>query len=59
MNDDVALSKLIAEAIEEARQQGMDYIDQTERAVKAVSAVRPDLTASVVRALVQRLTRER
>jgi hypothetical protein len=41
MNDDAALSKLIAEAVEEARQQGLDYMGQTERAVKAVNTVRP------------------
>ena len=34
MNDDAALSKLIAEAVEEARSQGLDYIGETERAVK-------------------------
>ena len=58
MNDDAALSKLIAEAVEEARQQGLDYVGQTERAVKAVSTVRPDLTASDALTLVKRLKQE-
>ena len=58
MTEEAKLSKLIAEAVEEARQQGLDYVGQTESAVQAVSAVRPDLTASVVLALVQRLRRE-
>ena len=43
MADDATLSKLIAEAVEEARQQGLDYVGQAERAVQAVSTVRPDL----------------
>ena len=55
MNDDAAMSKLIAVAVEEARQQGLDYVGQTERAVQAVSTVRPDLTASAALTLVRRL----
>ena len=55
MIDDAALSKLIAEAVEEARQQGLDYVGQTERAVQAISTVRPDLTASAALTLVRRL----
>ncbi len=55
MNDDATLSKLIAEAVEEARQQGLDYIGQTERAMRVVRAVRTDLTADDAFALVQRL----
>ena len=58
MNDDAALSKLIAKAIEEARQRGRDYVGQTERAVNAVSTVRPDLTASDALSIVRRLRRE-
>jgi hypothetical protein len=42
MNDDAALSKLIAEAVEEAWQQGLDYTGQSQRAVQAVSTVRPE-----------------
>ena len=55
MNDDAALSKLIAETVEEARQQGLDYIGQTERAMTVARAVRTDLTADDAFALVQRL----
>ena len=55
MNDDTALSKLIAEAIEEARSQGLDYVGQTERAVRAVSTVRPDKSASDALTIVRRL----
>ncbi len=55
MTDEATLSTLIADAIKEARRQGLDYVGQTKQAVKAVSIVRPDLTASVVLALVQRL----
>ncbi len=58
MNDDAALSKLITVAVEEARQQGLDYVGQTERAVKAVGTVRPDLTASAALSLVRRLRQE-
>ena len=55
MTEEAKLSKLIAEAVEEARQQGLDYIGQMERAISAVGTVRPDLTASAAYALVQRL----
>ncbi len=58
MNDDAALSKLIAEAVEDARSRGLDYVGQTERAVQAISTVRPDLTASAALTLVRRLRRE-
>ncbi len=58
MTEEAKLSKLIAEAVEDARQQGLDYMGQTERAVKAVSTVRPDLTASAALSLVRRLRRE-
>ena len=55
MTDDATLSKLIAEAVEEARQRGLDYLGQTERAMKVVGTVRPDLTANDAFLLVQRL----
>ena len=55
MNDDAALSKIVAQAIEEAWQQGLDYMGQTERAVNAVSTVRPDITASDALSIVRRL----
>ncbi len=58
MNEDATLAKLIAEAVEEARQQGLDYIGQTERAVQAVCSVRPDLTATAALTLVRRLRQE-
>ena len=55
MNDDATLSKLIAEAVEDARSQGLDYTGQTQRAVAVVYTVRPDLTASAALTLVRRL----
>ena len=55
MTDDATLSKLIAKAVEEARQQGLDYLGQMERAMKVVRAVRTDLTANDAFLLVQRL----
>ncbi len=55
MTEEAKLSKLIAEAVEEARQQGLDYIGQMERAMRVVRAVRTDLTADDAFSLVQRL----
>ncbi len=42
-DDDVA--RIVAQALADAREKGLDYIGQTEHAVRAVLAVRPDLTA--------------
>ena len=40
------LAEIIARAITEARDKGLDHIGQTEHAVRAVLAARPDMTAS-------------
>ena len=39
----------------EARDKGLDHIGQTEHAVRAVLAVRPDMTASAAMQAVNRL----
>ncbi len=49
------LAGIVARAIEEARDKGLDHIGQTGHAVRAVLAVRPDMTVSAVRLAVNRL----
>ena len=43
--DDDDVARIVAQALADAREKGLDYIGQTEHAVRAVLAVRPDLTA--------------
>ncbi len=40
------LIRVIAQALADAREKGLDEIDQTGHAVQAVLAARPDMTAS-------------
>ena len=40
------LAGIVARALAEARDKGLDHIGQTEHAVRAVLALRPDMTAS-------------
>ena len=54
MTDD-DLAGIVARAIVEARDKGLDYIGQTGHAVRAVLAVRPDMTASAAMQAVNRL----
>ncbi len=54
MNDD-DLAGIVARALAEARDKGLDYIGQTGHAVRAVLAVRPDMTASAAMLAVNRL----
>ena len=49
------LASIVARAITEARDKGLDHIGQTEHAVGAVLAVRPDMTASDALEAVNRL----
>ncbi len=37
---------IVARAITDAREKGLDHIGETEHAVRAVLAARPDMTAS-------------
>ncbi len=43
-DDDVA--RIIAQALADAREKGLDHIGQTEHAVRTVLAARPDMSAS-------------
>ncbi len=52
---DEDLASIVACAIEEARDEGLDHIGQTEHAVRAVLAVRPDMTAGAAMQAVNRL----
>ena len=52
------LAGIVARAIEEARDKGLDHIGQTGHAVRAVLAARPDMTVSAVRMAVNRLLAE-
>ena len=49
------LAGIVARALAEARDKGLDHIGQTEHAVRAVLAVRPDMTASAAILAVNRL----
>ena len=49
------LHRIITGAVAEARDQGLDYTGQTERAVRAVLAVRPDMTAAEALSVVGRM----
>ena len=49
------LEGIVARAIEEARDKGLDYIGQIEHADRAVLAARPDMTASAAMLAVNRL----
>ena len=48
------LHRIVAAALADARDQGVDYTGQTERAVRAVLAVRPDMTAAMALSVVRR-----
>ncbi len=54
---DDKLARTIAQALADAREKGMDHIDQTGHAVRAVLAARPDMTANDVFWQVERLQR--
>lgn len=53
-----SLSRVIAQAVDAARQDGLDYVGQMERAMKAVRMVEPDLVPMTVRRVVERLWRD-
>ena len=51
---DEDLAGIVARALAEAKDKGLDHIGQTEHAVRAVLAVRPDMTASAAMLAVNR-----
>ena len=58
-NTETDLHRIVNAALAEARDQGLDYTGQTERAVRAVLAVRPDMTAGRALSVVRRMQRLR
>ncbi len=53
VDDDLA--RVIAQALADARQKGLDHIGQTDHAIRAVLAARPGMTASDAMWQVERL----
>ncbi len=53
VDDDLA--RIIAQALADARQKGLDHIGQIDHAIRAVLAARPDMTASDAMWQVERL----
>ncbi len=51
------LIRIIAQALTEAREKGLDHIDQTGHAVRVVMAARPEMPASAALWQVNRLRR--
>jgi len=54
---DQDLQRIARRALEEAQAAGRDYLSQTEAAVRAVRAVRPEVTASEALAAVNLVRR--
>ena len=54
---DESVERIIRRALEEARAKGRDYLTQTELAVRAARAARPDLTASEALTMVELVRR--
>lgn len=53
-----SLTRIIAQAVASARQDGLDYVVQTERAIRAVQMVEPDLAPGTVRRMVETLRQD-
>lgn len=53
MKANQSLIRIITSAVESARSHGRDYVAATERAVRAVRSVEPDLTDRAARRLVE------
>ncbi len=54
-NTELDLHRIVTAAVADARDQGVDYAGQTERVVRAVLAVRPDMTAAMALSVVRRM----
>ncbi len=54
-DDDVA--RIVVQALADAREKGLDEIDQTEHAIRAVLAARPDMTVSAALQAINRWRR--
>ncbi len=54
---DDELIRIIAQALAEAREKGLEDVDQTGHAVRAVLAARPDMSASAALQAVNRWRR--
>ncbi len=53
----IVLVRIVTQALAEAREKGLDHIGQTDHAIRAVLAARPDMTASDAMWQVERLQR--
>lgn len=53
-----SLIRVISSAVDQARSAGRDYVGVTERAIRAVQAVEPDLAMCTVRRLVEQVRRD-
>ncbi len=51
------LRRIVTAAVADARDHGLNYTGETERAVRAVLAVRPDMTAAKALSVVRRVRR--
>ncbi len=49
------LHRIVAAAVADARDHGLNYTGETERAVRAVLAARPDMTAAKALSVVRRM----
>jgi len=59
MDKHQGLANVIRQAVSDARDQGLDYIGQTEHAVRAVMAIRNDMDGADAMHLVTRVRAER
>jgi hypothetical protein len=48
-----SLTRIIGHAVDAARREGLDYIGQSDRAMRAVRMAEPDLPPAVARRLVE------
>ena len=55
MTDDSSLIRIIRRVVDSARRAGLDHAGQTQHAVSALMAVRPDMTEGEALALVERV----
>ena len=56
MTDEPGLIRAIHRAVARAQSAGLDSDGQTQMAIKAVMVIRPDLTASMAKAVVDRVS---
>jgi|AGTN01.1.fsa_nt_gi hypothetical protein len=55
MQTNPVLTRIIITAVDSARRDGLDYLGQTERAMRVVRMVEPDLAPGTARRMVETL----